>query len=217
MQLILVAGGAPDASFLKNQIEAMTAEDLCLVGIDAGVKAIEDAGFRPDVIIGDFDSVSAEERSRILDRYPEQIALDPVKDDTDLEAAIRWSLRQKPKRVVLLGVLGKRMDHSLTNLRLLMLYREAGIEAVILDRWNRIRIIGGSVRLRREELYGPYISLIPVTVPVHGISLYGFKYPLEDAVLEPFSSLGVSNELTGEEGEIRFRDGFLYLMETKDR
>ena len=61
------------------------------------------------------------------------------------------------------------------------------------------------------------MSLIPVSETVRDITLRGFKYPLEHASLEPFSSLGVSNELKEETGEIIFPQGLLYLMETKDR
>ena len=126
------------------------------------------------------------------------------------------TVEKKPERVVLLGALGKRMDHTMTNLRLLSLFAEAGISAVMQDERNRIRILTGNVRLLRSDLYGPYISLLPVSGAVKGITLRGFKYPLTRAALEPFSSLGVSNELTEAVGEIEFEEGLLYLMETKD-
>lgn len=233
MKLIMVAGGELDQEFLQHVLDE-AGPDRRIMGIDAGVLAVEVSGYTPDYVIGDFDSVSAEERQRILDTYQEKRVLCPVKDDTDLEAAIHWILEGMPvgdeaegipatgkveggiEEVLLLGMTGNRMDHTLTNLRLMAHFPKAGIPAVMLDRKNRIRILTGSVKIKKEELYGPYISLLPVFGAVEGITLKGFKYAIENAVLEPMSSLGVSNELIEPVGEILYPEGLLYLMETKD-
>ncbi len=216
MKLIMVAGGVIQPELLSGFCRE-AGEEMKIMGIDGGVLAVERAGAVPDLVIGDFDSVPTEERERILNTYRQQRVLNPVKDDTDLEAAVRWAVRLHPEEVVLLGAMGDRMDHTLTNLRLMVLFAEAGIPAVMQDHCNRVRILTGSVKIRKEQLYGPYISLLPAAGPVKGITLRGFRYPLTDGVLEPFSSLGISNELTEQEGEILYQEGLLFMMETKDR
>ena len=216
MKMILVAGGAVTPEFLKRYCDPDDRR-TCLVGIDAGVLRLEEAGLVPDVVIGDFDSVSPEERERIRKGYPQNLFLNPVKDDTDMEAAVRYAIEQRPEEILILGATGGRMDHTITNLRLLMLFAEADLQAYLLDEHSRIRILKRSATLYKNELYGPYVSLLPVSETVRDITLRGFKYPLEQASLEPFSSLGVSNELEEETGEIIFSQGLLYLMETKDR
>ena len=216
MKMILVAGGAVTPEFLKRYSDPDDRR-TCLVGIDAGVLRLEEAGLVPDVVIGDFDSVSPEERERIRKGYPQNLFLNPVKDDTDMEAAVRYAIEQRPEEILILGATGGRMDHTVTNLRLLVLFVEADLHAYLLDEHSRIRILKRSATLDKNELYGPYVSLLPVLETVRDITLRGFKYPLEQASLEPFSSLGVSNELEEETGEIIFSQGLLYLMETKDR
>ena len=224
--VLLVAGGPSDTEWVKSRIQESIqakkgpdSEPTCgtiLVGVDAGVLRIEEAGAMADLVIGDFDSVKPEQKERILKNYPEQILLDPVKDDTDMEAAFRRLLTMKPKSVTILGATGGRMDHLLANLRLLKLFADEEIPAEILDPQNRIRMVRGSVILRKNELYGKYISLLPAAGDLTDGTLRGFKYPLKGAALPMFGSLGVSNELLEEEGEISFSGGFLYLLETRD-
>ena len=216
MKMVLVAGGEVSPELLRACCSPPDA-GTCLVGIDAGVLRLEEAGLVPDFVIGDFDSVSPEERERIRGRYPNKIFLEPVKDDTDMEAAVHYAIEQRPGEILILGATGGRMDHTVANLRLLVLFARAELQAYLLDEHSRIRILKESAVLYKNELYGPYVSLIPVSETVRDITLRGFKYPLEHASLEPFSSLGVSNELKEETGEIIFPQGLLYLMETKDR
>ena len=217
MRLILVAGGTVEREVLLRVIRAESPEDLRIMACDAGVTAVEAERLRPDYVVGDFDSVSEEEKLRIRKTYPAQRILKPVKDDTDMEAAVRWAIELRPASVILLGATGTRLDHTLTNLRMLVLFRKAGIRAEILDSHNRIRVIDGPVKLRKKDVYGTYISLLPVTETVEGIDLTGFRYPLEQGTIPMIGSLGVSNELKDDEGEIHFSKGMLYLMETKDR
>ncbi|MCR4838316.1 MAG: thiamine diphosphokinase [Eubacterium sp.] len=226
MHVLLVAGGPADTEWIRKMIherirnkKAKGSEPDCrtiLVGVDAGVLRIEEAGAAADLVIGDFDSVKPEQKERILKTYPEQILLDPVKDDTDMEAALRRILTMKPKSVTILGATGGRLDHLLANLRLLKLFADAGIPAEILDSQNRIRMLRGSVALRKKDMYGRYISLLPASGDLTDVTLRGFKYPLKSAVLPMYGSLGVSNELLEEEGEISFSGGYLYLLETRD-
>ncbi len=229
MTLIIVAGGSCEPGVLAEQISRIERggerEDTLpeekdrkclLLGLDAGVLTLEAAGFPPDHVLGDFDSVSTEERSRILSSYPQQTVLDPVKDDTDLEAALRWAMKKRPKEILIFGATGSRMDHTMANLQLLSLAEAAGVPAVILDPGNRIRMIRGTVNIDREKQYGRYISLIPVDGELKGVTLTGVKYPLQEAVIPFGLSLGVSNEITADRAEIRIREGRAFLMETRD-
>ncbi len=216
MKLVMVAGGSVDEELLT---EICGNKDAAFLGIDEGVLRLEAAGVTPEYVIGDFDSVPEEEKNRISRTYPDRRILNPVKDDTDMEAAVRRVLEMDPlpEEVLILGATGGRMDHLLANLRLLVLFAEKRIPAFILDRQNRIRILTETTVIRKEEMYGRYISLLPVTEAVEGLSLRGFRYPLDHARLDVVSSLGISNELSGAEGEIRFDRGMIYMMETKDR
>ena len=108
------------------------------------------------------------------------------------------------------------MDHMLGNIHLLFPCLQKGIEAYILDSQNRIYLIDGYHTFRSSGLWGRYVSFLPLTEHVDGITLTGFKYPLSDKDIEIGTSLCISNELTGEEGTISFTDGVLIVVESHD-
>ena len=86
----------------------------------------------------------------------------------------------------------------------------------MVDANNRIRMVCQGITIAKEEQYGKYVSLLPFTPQVKGLTLTGFQYPLEDYTLECYHSLGVSNEITAEKAQISFREGVLVVVEAKD-
>ena len=65
----------------------------------------------------------------------------------------------------------------LANMQLLAQTRAAGVDGVIVDKNNKIRLLEGSYTLKREAQFGDFVSLIPVTQALKGVTLRGFKYP----------------------------------------
>ena len=89
---------------------------------------------------------------------------------------------------------------------------------MILDENNRIRLIDGETVLTKEEQYGDYVSLIPLTTEVTGVDLIGFKYPLSSHTFTSTGSgsLGVSNEILEDVGRIRMKSGVFVMVEARD-
>ncbi len=108
------------------------------------------------------------------------------------------------------------MDHMIGNIHLLFPCLQKGIEAYILDSKNRIYLIDGERKFYKENLWGKYISFLPLTEKVKGITLTGFKYPLFEKDIEIGSSLCISNELAEEVGTVTFADGVLIVVESHD-
>lgn len=212
MTAVIVAGGSCPAAFLQKIIRRLSGP-LFVVGVDRGVRLLKETGIRPDLIVGDFDSVTPAEREEFLSTWPGTL-LSPVKDDTDLEHAVNVLREKVPERVILLGATGTRLDHTLTNIRLLDRFFPAGIPAEILDENNRITLREGKILLRRDEQYGKYVSVLPWDEEVT-VTMKGFFYPAESLVLKRNMSRGVSNEITEDEAMI-FAEGKILLMETKD-
>ncbi len=212
MTAVIVAGGSCPAAFLRKIIRRLSGP-LFVVGVDRGVRLLKETGIRPDLIVGDFDSVTPAEREEFLSTWPGTL-LSPVKDDTDLEHAVNVLREKVPERVILLGATGTRLDHTLTNIRLLDRFFPAGIPAEILDENNRITLREGKTLLRRDEQYGKYVSVLPWDEEVT-VTMKGFFYPAESLVLKRNMSRGVSNEITEDEAMI-FAEGKILLMETKD-
>ena len=108
------------------------------------------------------------------------------------------------------------MDHMIGNLHLLGMAMEHGVDCMMVDPFNRIRMIDQGITIKKEEQYGNYVSLFPFTPQVKGPTLTGFKYPLDCYTLECYHSLGVSNEITEEEACISFQEGVLLVVEARD-
>lgn len=212
---LIVAGGQIDDNFALGWINDNRPD--CIIASDSGMEFFRRSGIVPDIIIGDFDSV----REETLDYFKNKDGiqwhrLNPVKDDTDTEAAVRLAAGMGAKRINLLGATGSRMDHMLANIELLGIGLREHIDMSILDAHNRIRMIDSGLTIRRDEQFGKYVSLIPCSMKVEGLCLTGFKYELDGFCMEKFSSLGVSNEIAGDEAEIAFSKGILLVIESVD-
>ncbi len=108
------------------------------------------------------------------------------------------------------------MDHAIANIHILKDALEANIPCQILDRYNRIYLINKSIQLEKNNAYGKYVSLIPLTSTVEGLTLTGFKYLLNDYTLTIGTSLGISNEIVTDTAYIEMKNGILIVIESRD-
>ncbi|UVI27663.1 thiamine diphosphokinase [Paenibacillus spongiae] len=190
-------------------------DDDYLIGADSGALFLVRNGRRPNISLGDFDSVTPQQLAEIREASLEMQDFDPVdKDFTDTELAFQLAVSKQPDEIVLLGALGTRFDHTLANVHLLRTAHGQGIRMAIMDEHNTIRVTASKLSLRRSPF--PYISLLPLSDVVRGITLDGFQYPLREATLEIGQSLGISNALVGEQGVVSIREGLLLVIESRD-
>lgn len=186
-----------------------------VVGVDKGALMLLENGVVPDFVLGDFDSVTEEELAKIQHRCPEVKAFDPIdKDYTDTELAFNWSLQQQPREILLLGALGDRVDHTLANIHLLHKALTNNTPCIIKGKKNRVMLIDSPTVLMKERF--AYVTLLPLSTKVMGITLTGFKYPLQNATLTIGQSLGVSNVLLGDTGTINLTQGELLVIQSSD-
>ena len=120
------------------------------------------------------------------------------------------------ERIFILGGTGTRLDHVVANIKLLAMALEQGKECILLDEHNRIRLTDQPMKIGKTEQYGKYVSLFAFGGQVTGLTLRGFFYPLTEYDMTPENPIGVSNEITAENGEISFSSGMLLVMESKD-
>lgn len=215
-KILIISGGKIDENFAKEWIEAYQPDYV--IAADSGMEFLCHAGLVPDMIIGDFDSVS--EETLVYFKTQEGISikqLNPMKDDTDTEAAIRQAIALGAEEITLLGATGSRIDHVLGNVALLGIGLKEHVTMQIVDAHNRIRMVDKPFMLRKAEQFGSYVSLLPYAGDVEGVTLKGFLYPLEDYHMSSFSSLGISNEIVGEEAEVLLREGILLVIESRDK
>ena len=212
---LMVTGGPLDLSFGRRFLLGRT-YDL-VIAVDAGLAACEALGLCPDLLVGDFDTLG---RERLLE-YQERSGVradvhQPEKDETDTELALLTAARQGCEAVDILGALGGRMDHAIGNIQLMYQFFCQGMEVNIYDARNRLYLLGGHKVFHREEVYGKYISFLPMTETVEGLTLRGFKYPLQRRTIGLGTSLCISNELKREEGILELEKGVLLCVEAHD-
>jgi thiamine pyrophosphokinase len=208
----ILAGGPtdhhPDFALYEN-------EETVWAAVDRGVYHMLQKGIVPDAAFGDYDSVSEEE----LSWMQQQTALHIVpkeKDETDLELAINWALSQKPACIRIFGATGGRLDHALANVQMLVKGLRKNVEIQLIDYKNEISLkSAGTYRIEKSSKF-PYVSFLPMTDTVTGITLCGFKYPLNDATIQWGSTLCVSNELVEEKGTFSFASGILMVIRSTD-
>ena len=222
MKILIVTGGNIDCDFAFSFLEKNTYDEI--IGVDGGLAFVEKAGLKLTHLVGDFDTIDPE----ILQHYIHREDLSvhqfvPEKDYTDTDIAVKLAVELfaeiqsgDEKKLHILGGTGSRLDHVLANLQMLKRPMEAGIEAMIVDSNNQIQLIQGRATVRKANTIGKYISLIPATQRLEGITLKGFKYPLTDAHTAFGESLCVSNELTGDAGEILINKGMAWLICSRD-
>lgn len=215
-KIVIVSGGELDEeltlSILRDE------EIRSVIGVDKGMEFLYAHEITPSYIVGDFDSVDEKiaEYYRTRTNVPIR-EFNPVKDASDTEIAIRLAMTLGCTELVILGATGGRIDHLWANVQSLTIPFKAGIDAKIIDKQNRIRLIDGDIILKKEEAYGPYFSVFPLGQEIYGFNIQGARYPLSNHTLTPYDSLCVSNQIEGDEVAITFPAGIVILMETRDK
>lgn len=221
-KVLVISGGVVDIEFARNYLKDRSFDTI--VCADSGLDSAAKLGIPVHYAMGDFDSVSED----VLHAYQQMDAEDgivtefvsypPEKDATDTHIVLDWVAKRHPEEIIILGATGKRLDHFLANVNILMKTMENAIPTYIVDKNNKLYLVNGSRVFRKEELFGKYISLLPLTEKVTGVCLRGFKYEIENAVLTIGDSLGVSNEMGEGKAEalLEMESGVLIVVESKD-
>lgn len=238
---IIVSGGDIQSDFalyfLKKNIEKAGRENIRLIAADRGLEFFLDYLILPDVVIGDFDSLSEDEKNFLEmqsedipyggmlewklqkgeGKVVEVVRLRPEKDDSDTQSAMNYAIQNGAKEIVILGVTGNRVDHLMANFGLLILAQKQGAEVALADRYNYMKLISSGTILKKAEQFGKYVSFFPLGGDVTGLTLEGFKYPLDKYHLTTADSgLTVSNEISGEYAKVTYESGTLLMIMSRD-
>ena len=191
MRAVVIGNGTiNDYEYIKSQLKS---GDF-IICADGGVKHAKKMGIAPDVVIGDFDS---SERDTSVKAY----AYPTRKDFTDGDLAVTYAAEHGYSEIMLLGMTGDRLDHTLTDIFLMS--RFAG--AYLIDDRNEIHILKDRLKLCKKR--GRTLSIIPVCGDLCGITSSGLEWPLEDETLYFGTSRGNSNIIVSDACEITVRSG----------
>ena len=212
---LIITGGEIDLDFAGGFCKSHPFDKL--IAVDGGLAPVKALGLVPDMIVGDLDTAEPS----LVEAFKEfpYIIWDihaPEKDETDTELALRKAMASGCTHITILGATGGRFDHMLANVFLLYGCLQKGVKACILDRQDKIYLIEDTAAFSRSGQWGKYISFLPLLGEIRGITLEGFKYPLEDYTLKMGSSRCISNELVEETGRIHSREGVAICVESRD-
>ena len=215
---IIVSGGNIHIDFALDFLKKNKTENTCLIAADRGVEFFMGTDLEPDVAVGDFDSLSAEGAKYMETlKHTEIRRLKPEKDDSDTQSAANYAIEQGTERIMILGATGNRIDHLMANFGLLMLGKIKQVQIVLVDAYNYMSLIESGMILKKEEQFGKYVSFFPIEGEVTGLTLKGFKYPLNSYTLKvEDSGLTVSNEISDPEAEVTFETGKLLMIMSRD-
>ncbi|MBN1399243.1 MAG: thiamine diphosphokinase [Anaerolineae bacterium] len=186
-----------------------------IIAADGGGNWLYDQGRIPDLVVGDLDSISAEVLAAFRAHGCQLERHRPDKDETDTELALLAARDRGARRIVLLGALGGRIDHTLANILLLAMPQLAGSEVLIFDGTSFLFLAQDETLISGEV--GDLVSLIPWGGAAHGIRTEGLRYPLREESLRVGPARGVSNVLVQPQARVTLEAGALLVVHTPKR
>jgi thiamine pyrophosphokinase len=210
MKVVAVASGqlaASDAAWLTD------AE--IVIAADGGAASLARLGRRPDVLIGDLDSIEPglvaqlEAAGTRVDRHPAD------KEASDTEMALKAAVAAGATEVVVLGAFGgSRLDHELANVLLLADPAHAGLDVRAVQDGTRLRALHGRRRLALDGAIGDLVTLLPVGGDAVGVTTAGLRWELAGATLHVGRSRGLSNLVAAVPASVALDDGTLLVVES---
>jgi thiamine pyrophosphokinase len=192
--------------------KAMLQAGDVIIAADGGALHCRRLGLLPQVLIGDFDSLDAQELAGLQAAGSETIRHPARKDYTDLELALIYARDRGMDEILVMGALGARWDQTLANLLLPATQALASLRISLVDGPQEILLLRGGSHLEVRGRPGDLVSLIPLGGDASGVITRGLEYPLEDEMLPFGGTRGISNVLLGEKGDVSLRQGILLCV-----
>ena len=155
----------------------------------------------PDAIVGDGDSISAENR----EKFAHLLHIISEQESNDQTKAVRYLLEHGMRRIAIVGATGRREDHTIGNISLLIEYARAGCQVrSFTDHGVFIPCNGTTTHKCRK---GQQVSIFSITA--RDLSAKGLLYPIYD-----FNNWwqGTLNECTGDEFTIKANGEYLLFI-----
>lgn len=198
--VIIGNGNIKSYDFIKSRISN---SDL-IICADGGYNHARNMDIMPDVLIGDLDSASGYDDVKNRLEYPVR------KDFTDGELAVMYANEHGCDEIVLAGMTGNRLDHTIADIMLLAHCKKG----VLIDDNNEIYLLRDKLIIEGDR--GQTLSIVPITGDAEGVSTSGLEYPLNAETLHFASTRGISNVMTAEKCEITIEKGLALVIKVNE-
>lgn len=198
--VLLVAAGP--RALLPEDLARISGQADVVIAVDAGLELCVAASIRPDLVIGDMDSVSPEAaHDAFVSGVPTE-KHSAEKDHTDLALAVEAAKRHHPTELIATGILGGRIDQTLANLGTLK--SVAGYGPRILERgltgW--VVPLGTTLTIPACESTLSVVGLTAIRYTLNGVA-----FPTSNLPLPALSDVGTSNRITASEARFTLHHG----------
>ncbi len=169
-----------------------------IICCDGSAKNLLKAGYIPDAIVGDMDSLNEE----IAKRFSDRLFPDRSQDTNDLTKSVRWCIDKGLNNLVIVGATGKREDHTIGNISLLAEYIKDVNVIMVTDTGLILPFLHGS---EVSSFPGQQVSVFAID-PDTEITSHGLRYPLNRTKIRNWWCATL-NEARGESFTLEFNQG----------
>jgi thiamine pyrophosphokinase len=170
---------------------------------DGAADSLIDFGLEPFAIVGDCDSVN----KKIADKFHDRLFRDNDQETNDLTKAVKWCSAKGFKNTVILGATGKREDHTLGNISLLVEYAKLMTVKMVTDAGILLPVLDS---FEIESRKGQQVSVFSID-PNTEITSSGLKYILDKKKLTNWWNATL-NEADGNSIRLEFAGGPLIVF-----
>ena len=197
-EAVIVAGGDYPTSEQALQVLHNAPYVVCC---DGAADRYIATGHVPDAIVGDGDSISAYNRTK----YATRLHIVAEQETNDQTKAVRFLLEQGKRRIAIVGATGRREDHTIGNISLLIEYARAGAQVRSFTDHGVFIPCNGDTTFKCRK--GQQVSIFAITAK--NLSAEGLLYPIYD-----FNNWwqGTLNECTGKEFTIHAEGEYLLFL-----
>lgn len=203
MNILIVANGTiKNVHFYKKIIKKANV----IIAADGGADNCIKLGVSPNYIIGDLDSIS----NKSKEKFKKLVIHDNDQNTTDMEKAISLAKKLGYKNLAIIGAIGSRMDHSLSNIITLF---KTKIPSKIIDESNEVFAVEKEIEIKGKK--GDIVSIIPVS-RVEGLTYDGLKWNVKNKNVDA-GWTGTSNIMTGVKATIKLKSGKIIVIKAKEK
>ncbi len=199
-----------DYSIQSSKVADVSPDDF-MVCVDGGARHCLASGFKPNLLVGDLDSIDRNSSAKINALGAECIRFASEKDASDLELVFEILRDRFFEYVILFGSSGGRTDHQLFNWQLAAA-QHWPFQLRIVDNYVDAHLVDSNRAFDEVVSADQLFSVVPLAGPATGVTVRGAQYPLDNATLTVGSTVGLSNKVTDARLQVSIEKGIVLVM-----